>query len=157
MPDQGVDQLRALSRRLKDFGDKGMKREFSREVAAVMKPLRTSDLPQSARENLPREGGLNEKVAKTVYRIVRRTGTRSAGLRLVGRNMYNIYRMNKGQNRHPIPNTNKWTTQRITPGWFDKPTNRARPAIQSGMVRAMDRMARQIDGRERPRNDTPQL
>lgn len=154
MPDQGVDQLRAISKRLKDLGNKGLSREFTREVAKVMKPLRTQDLPASARSVLPRHGGLNEKVAKTKYRLQRRTGSRQAGIRLLAKYMYHINRMDKGQNRHPVPNTNRrvWVTQRIEPGWFTKPTEASRPQVLAGMNRAMSHMVAQIEGKERAVN-----
>lgn len=157
MAQDGVDQLRALSRRLKDFGDKGLQREFTREITIVLKPLRKEALPQSAMTTLPRHGGLNAKVAKTTFRVQRKTGVRIAGIRLVARYMYNILRMDRGRNRHKVfarPGVKTvWVNQNITPGWFTNPTNAAKPDVQAGMTRAMVHMARQLDGAERVRND----
>lgn len=161
MADQGVDQLRALSRRLKEFGDRGLQREFTREITAVMKPLRKVELPQSAMEVLPNKGGLNRRVAKTVFRIQKKTGLQQAGIRLNARYMYNILKMdNPGWVRHPVfkrrgeeGRRTVWVTQRITPGWFTRPTDAARPRVQRGMTEAMNHMARQIDGAERARDD----
>lgn len=160
MAQDGVDQLKALSRRLKDFGDKGLKREFTREITAVLKPLRKEQLPHSAMITLPKRGGLNLKVAKTLYRVSRKTGVNQAGIRLQARYMYNIFRMDRGRLRHPVfkrkgeeRRNAVWVNQNITPGWFTNPTNEAKPDIQAGMKRAMEHMARQLDGAERIRND----
>jgi hypothetical protein len=118
------------------------------------------DLPNSAIEILPNKVGLNRRVAKTSYRLQRRTGLRQAGIRLTGRYVYNILKMDDpGWVRHPVFKRKGeqgrhavWVTQRITPGWFTRPTTKAKPRLQSGMVKAMDRMARQIDGKEAVRN-----
>lgn len=162
MPADGVDELLALSKRLKALGHRGLSREFSREIAKVLKPLRTTDLPASALDTLPKKGGLNRKVAKTKYRIQRRTGSRTAGLRLVAKYQYNIRRMdNPGIVRHPVFKRKGeesrrvvWVNQKIEPGWFTKPTKTAQPRILGGMNRAMSHTVAQIEGRERSVNSS---
>jgi tape measure domain-containing protein len=92
---KGADQLAALSKRLKELGDKDLSREFSRAITAATKPL-VQDLRQSARETLPKRGGLNERVAKSQIRTQRRASSRTQGVRVVAKNPYVLARLDQG-------------------------------------------------------------
>jgi hypothetical protein len=98
---KGADQLAALSKRLKELGDKDLSREFSRAITAATKPL-VQDLRQSARETLPKRGGLNERVAKSQIRTQRRASSRTQGVRVVAKNPYVLARLDQGHVRHRV-------------------------------------------------------
>jgi hypothetical protein len=116
-----------------------------------MKPLRTRELPQSAISTLPNRGGVNRRIAKTKYTISRKTGTRTQGLRLNAKHMYNLALIDKGFLRHPAfkrrGEENRrvvWVTQRVTPGWFTEPLKDAQPDVQRKVNEAMEAVIAQI-------------
>lgn len=163
---RGAAELAALTRRLKEAGDKGLSRELTKGVNTALTPLRKTQLPASALETLPRRGGYAAIVAKSKFRVSRKNSARAPGLRLTAKNIYNLYRVDKGSLRHPIFSRksrkiagvkvkyrsqqrvlNKWVNQPVTPGWFTNPTQKAAPSIQAELNKAMHNVIRQIDGK----------
>lgn len=145
----GADDLARLSKQLREAGDKGLQRELSKSIRDALKPVRTVALPKSALETLPRRGGVGAVVAKTKYSISKKTGNRVAGLRLTAKNIYNLRRIDQGVLRHPVFKSEKrphpkWVNQKVTPGWFTKPTDDAAPDVRREIAKGMDRVARQI-------------
>ncbi len=80
--------------------------------------------------------GLRAAAANTVSASVR-SGGRSAGVYIRSRSslmpadqqklpMY----MNRGSWRHPIFGDDRWVTQTVTPGWFDRPARRHAPRVR---------------------------
>ena len=137
---RGAEQLATLSKRLKEAGDKDLKKELSAGIRQAMEPLK-QEVRQSALRTLPQRGGLARRTAKTSLRV-----TRSArGIRLVGKSSDSIRRMNSGTIRHPVfGNRSVWVDQRIPPGWWDRPTQSAAPQVRADLLKAMDRVARKI-------------
>lgn len=164
----GAAELAALSRRLKEAGEKGLAKELTQGITRAMGPLRKTELPQSALSTLPRRGGLAKIVSKSQFRVSRRNSARSPGLRLTAKNIYDLYRMDKGTVRHPVFSRkyrtiggvkvkyrrqqrvlNKWVSQPVTPGWFTNPTQKAAPQIRQNVNTAMVNVVRQIEGETR--------
>lgn len=143
---RGADQLQALSVRLKDLGDKELKREFSKAISAATKPL-VQDLRQSARETLPKKGGLNERVARSQIRTVRRASSRTQGIRVVAKNPYALGRLDQGRVRHPVFGRNVWVDQTVKSGWWTRPTEAIGPDVIRSVNAAMRNMARKLDGK----------
>lgn len=138
---RGADQLASLSRQLKELGDRGLTREFSRAVTDAVKPLR-AEVQASARQTLPHHGGLNEKVARSKFRTVRRP----LGIRVQVASSYSLRRLDQGRLRHPVfGNRDKWVDQLVTPGWWTRPTEAAVPAVQRAVQDAMDAMVRRLN------------
>lgn len=138
---RGVEQLAALSKRLKEVGDKGLTREFSRSVSSALKPL-VQELRASARATLPRSGGLAERVAKSQIRTQRRA---SSGVRVVARNPYGIKQMDEGVVRHPVfGNRSNWATQSVRAGWWTRPTEQVGPDVRKALQEALDAMAKKV-------------
>lgn len=149
--DQGARDLARLSRQLKAAGDKGLQKELTKSITQALKPLRRVALPKSALTTLPRHGHINVLVSKTKYRVSRRTGASTAGLRLTAGNIYDLLRIDQGYLRHPVFKRKGeearrvvWKTQRVTPGWFTGPTRDAAPEIQAEIKSAMERIVAQI-------------
>jgi hypothetical protein len=152
----GAEQLRDVAKRLKALGDKGLQREFNKQVAASMKTLRKHDIPASALATLPKKNGVNALVAKSSYRLSKSTSLRRYGLRLLAKNQYDLYRIDKGILRHPVfkrkgeeSRNAVWVEQRVPPGWFSKPCNHAAPQIRIDVQEAMTHIIKQIEGKER--------
>lgn len=143
---RGADQLRALSMRLKDLGDKELKREFSKAITAATKPL-VQDLRQSARETLPKKGGLNERIAKSQIRTVRRASSRTQGIRVTAKNAYVLGRLDQGHVRHPVFGHKVWVDQTVKSGWWTRPTEAIGPQVIRSVEAAMQHMARKLDGK----------
>lgn len=138
---QGVEQLAALSKRLKEAGDKNLTREFSRSVSAAMKPL-VQELRSSARSTLPSSGGLAERVAKSQIRTVRRA---ASGVRVTAKNPYGIKQMDEGRVRHPVfGNRAAWAVQSVRPGWWTRPTEQVGPDVRKALLEAMEAIARKV-------------
>lgn len=143
---KGADQLATLAKRLKELGDKDLKREFSKAIGAATKPL-VQELRQSARQTLPKRGGLAERVAKSQIRTVRRASSRTQGVRVTAKNPYVLGRLDQGQLRHPVFGRNVWVDQTVKSGWWTRPTDAIGPDVRKGVEAAMEAMARKLDGR----------
>lgn len=141
---RGADQLQALSKRLKDLGDKELKREFSKAISAATKPL-VQELRQSARETLPKKGGLADRVAKSQIRTVRRASSRTQGIRVTAKNPYVLGRLDQGKLRHPVFGRNVWVDQTVKSGWWTRPTEAIGPDVRREVGAAMAAMARKLD------------
>jgi hypothetical protein len=150
---KGAEQLASLSRQLKAAGDKALARELTKAISKAVAPLK-SELPASARSHLPKRGGLAERVAASKVGFSRRTSGQAVGLRVQAKNAYHLAQMDAGFVRHPVFKRKGeegrrvvWQTQRITPGWFSKPTEAAGPRIRAEVQAAMDVVAKQIEGK----------
>ena len=149
----GAEQFAVLARRLKELGDKELSREFSRSISTATRPL-IRGIRQSARDTLPRAGGLADRVAKTPIRTQRSSSSKRAGVRIVGRDPYNIAKLDKGRLRHPVfadpskpRNQWTWVNQKVKPGWWTTPTELAGKSVQVQVEKAMAAMKRKLDGR----------
>lgn len=147
----GADQMRAISRELKDLGNRRLKREFQKAMRDSVSPLKLK-MRQSALEVLPHRGGLGRRTATASFRI----SNTARGVRFVGRakDVRQLAALDKpGVTRHPVflrdgqsRRSVPWVRQRVTPGWASTPWEANKPAVQSAMIRAADNMGRTIDG-----------
>jgi hypothetical protein len=152
---KGLDEWKVVSKRLRAVGDKGLQREFTKQITGTLKPLRNTKLPSSALETLPTRGGLSRDVARTKYRIIKN----SKGLRLTAKGIYDLFKMDRGIVRHPIFQRKGeehrrvlWQAQRVTPGWFTRPSLAAAPEIRKDVEDAMHHVIQQIEGKEAASN-----
>ncbi|MGH3978085.1 MAG: hypothetical protein ACRDRZ_03625 [Pseudonocardiaceae bacterium] len=143
---QGADQFAALARRLKQAGDKELRRELYRGINRAAKPVR-ADIKRSALATLPTRGGLAALVAGSRIRVQRRTGGASVGIRMVGTSAHDIAAMNRGVVRHPLHgNRGFWFAQAVPPGWWDRPTLATAPAARDEIVSVIEHVKRKIEG-----------
>lgn len=146
----GAEQLRALSRDLKAAGSpvKGLRLELLRAMRLAAKPM-VDAAKESARENLPHRGGLNEYVADGAKIAARNrvATTNAVGMRIVAtEGGVRLEQMDQGTVRHPVfGNRKKWVSQTIPAGWFTKPLNERLPEVQADVILAMNIIGRRIE------------
>jgi hypothetical protein len=99
MAGRGADDLLAISRRLKAAGEKELRKEFHKGLQTAAKPL-IPKVREAARRDLPKHGGLNERIARKPMRAQVRTGAKTAGVRIVGTKV--DPRINQGRVYHPV-------------------------------------------------------
>ena len=143
---RGANQLADLAKDLKAAGYKELRRELYRGISRAMKPL-AEEARKSARENLPRRGGLNEVVASSRFTARSRMAGRNPGVRLVGaKKGHDLSAIDRGRLRHPVFGNDWWVTQIIEPGWFtDGLSDSVVVApVRKEILRAMDDVARRL-------------
>ena len=144
----GAEQLRALGRDLKAAGEegKGLRRKMLAGMRAAGRPL-AEKVKESARDNLPKRGGLNEWAAASRVTVRNSLTGKSVGTRIVvGKRKHDISDMDAGSLRHPVyGNRKKWVGQSIAEGAFSKPLEHSAPEIQAALLAVMEMTARQIE------------
>ena len=146
----GAEQLTALSKRLKDAGERGLKRELDKAIRDAVTPFREA-VRQSALNKLPRKGGLAERVADQVVPRPRKVNSsKGVGLRVtaVGRQgMRSLIALDQGRIRHPVFGDDKtWVSQRVVGRFWAMPAEELQPKVAAEVQAAIDRVAHKIDG-----------
>ena len=143
---EGAAQLRVVAQRLKAAGGGGgLRRDLLRGIKAAADPV-LNDVRSAAGAELPRTGGLAERVAGSKFSVQVRTGANTAGVRIRGQSGWNIASMNRGVLRHPVfGNRDVWVTQSIRPGWFDHPIEVKAEPIRLAVVAVVDDVARRLE------------
>jgi hypothetical protein len=136
----GADQLARLAKALKEAGAKDLQRELSRGLNRAVNPLK-ADIKQSAKDNLPRSGGLAAEIAASKLATRRPNNAKGTGLRIVAKNPYSLYHLNQGKVRHGKGNK----VQEIEPGWWTKPTEAIAPEVRREVEAAMAEVAKKLD------------
>jgi hypothetical protein len=153
MPGNGSRELAALAARLKATGNKGLRTQLLRGLKTGAAPLIVA-VKDSAREKLPKGGGLNEQVAGQRVRVSVRTGARTAGVRLLT-TAPDTAQTNSGFVRHPVFNRRNAEGKRIfvrqelpnATGWWTDPLTAGAPLVTPELTAVMVRVAREIQGR----------
>jgi hypothetical protein len=132
----GANDFLALSKRLKEAGEKGLRNELNKVMRNAAKPL-IPKIRDAARDKLPKGGGLNERIAKKPYRAQTRTGVNTAGVRIVGTKV--DPRINEGRIYHPVFGRTPGVVQDVpaAKGYFDETLERETPAIRDEVVKAL--------------------
>lgn len=142
---RGADQLALLSRRIKETGNGGLRRDLLRGIQRAAKPLK-GVAQKSALDNLPHTGGLNEVVASSKFGVRTRTSGNSPGVRVVAVSGHDIESLDKrGQLRHPVfGNRDVWVSQQVRPGWFTAALAAQAPAVRVQIIAAMQLTASRL-------------
>ena len=131
----GADEFYRVSKALKAAGETGLRNELNKAVRLAAKPL-IPKVRDAARANLPKQGKLNERIAKKPYRAQARTGTNTAGVRIVGTKV--DPRINaQGRIQHPVFGRPGSTVVQFDPdakGYFDETLREAAPQVQEEVV-----------------------
>lgn len=139
---RGADQLAALSKALKEAGDRGLQRELSKGIAKAVKPFR-----EKVRENtsvLPSSGGLAARAARNTAPRVRRNAN---GVRMVAtgkKGLKGLEELNAGTVRHPVFGRGGWASQSVTPGFWDKAVEEMAPEIRKELEAAVQAIIQKI-------------
>ena len=141
----GGDQFFALSKALKNAGRVELRKQLNKDLKAAAKPL-IKKTRSEALSVLPARGGLNRLVAKEPQRVQVRTGSKTAGVRLiVGRKRGAARSANQGKIRHPVfGHRDRWVDQTVPAGWFTDTVERDAPRIRRELLEAMERVAAEV-------------
>ncbi len=134
---KGANDFLALSKALKSAGQIELRKELHKVVRDTAKPL-IPKVREAARRSLPRQGGLNERIARKSYRAQARTGERTAGVRIVGTKV--DPRINEGRIFHPVFGRRLPIKPQIVPaarGYFDETLSREGPAVRDDILRTL--------------------
>lgn len=140
---KGANDFLALSKRLKEAGETGLRKELNKVMRDAAKPL-IPKVREAARANLPSGGGLNERIARKPYRAQVRTGTKTAGVRIVGTKV--DPRINQGRVYHPVFGRKPGVVQQVpdAKGYFDDTLRESGPEVRKAVVDALKDFTKQI-------------
>lgn len=150
----GVEQLAALARDLKAAGDRDLRKELFRGIQRGARPLKM-EAKAAALEELPKSGGLAERVANAKFSVNVRLGARNPSIRITGRgqvgsvtgNVYDLNSMDRGRIRHMTYGHRPWKDQTIRPGWFsDRMKRAADTGVRAEILSAMTTVQNKLGG-----------
>lgn len=148
----GAAEFRALAQRLKDAGEKGLRRELTKAIRDAVKPLKQEILdPEHLKPYMP------DNYVPTLLRDLKVTTFSRAGLdagvsvRVEARtprgNYRQVVKLQEGSIRHPVfGDREDWKTQYrgMRPGFFSNAVQDHGPQIRDGVVAAMHDVAQKI-------------
>lgn len=147
MPVNASAQLRGSAARLKAAGEVGVRRQMIRNLRAAAAPI-VPDIQESARESLPKAGGLNEAMAAQKPKVTVRTTGRTAGVSIRSKVRGNY--TNTGQWRHPVFSSDRkrWVKQPQSfpgaKGWWERGAEKGSPKAKVVMRGVLDEVAAEI-------------
>lgn len=139
-------RLRAVSVRLKAAGDRGNRLALLRGLKSGAAPL-VPLVGDAARAQLPKRGGLNERVAGEKVKVSVRLGARTAGVRLTT-TAPDTKLTNSGFVEHPV--FGRWITglplQAIpkAAGWWTTTLQRHSPEVTPDLLAELKRIEKLI-------------
>jgi hypothetical protein len=148
MADPAAD-IRRLARDLDAAGSKLRTRLRRRlqDATLVMIP----DIRASARQRLPRKGGLNTYVADSAITTRVSTGVRSTGVTIVGRRTkrgggVDLEAINAGTVRHPVFTSGVWVAEQVNPGFWDAAVVKHEATVRAALVGVIEDVRREFEG-----------
>ena len=140
------DALYELGLRLEAVGDGALQEKIYAKVEAAADEVKHK-INDSARENLPKRGGLNEWIA--IAPVFTRT---KAGLHhdiavfiIMTKQGHDLRSINRGRLRHPVfGDKENWVNQEIKPGYFSNPIKKNLGKIRRSVIAAADEALREI-------------
>jgi hypothetical protein len=141
----GAQDLRALSRDLKEAGRKDLRKELFAGLNRSTKPLRAA-AKANALATLPSSGGLNARVAAATM-TVRGGGAR---VTIVARpskrgGQFDPFAVDGGIVQHPTYGHAPTVSQHVKPGWFTKPMQENADVVRDELVAGIDVVARKLE------------
>jgi hypothetical protein len=141
---KGAEDFLRLSKALKAAGRTEMRKTLHKGMKDAVKPL-VPKARASARNTLPKAGGLNKLVASASIRPQVRTGRNAYGVRVVVGNKAGARATNRGLIRHPVfGNREVWKDQKVPAGWFDDVMEAGVPGVRADVERALARVVDDI-------------
>ena len=142
---EGWQKFVAVARLLRSVDDKALVKEFYAGINRSTKPLIPA-VRKSALSTLPSSGGLAKRIAGSSITTQRRMSGRTAGVRLVATNGYDIGSINRGRVRHLVFGHKPWKNQAVRPNFWDRPMEDGAPAVEQALLRVMDEVSRKTQG-----------
>ena len=140
----GADDLERVARRLKEAGNKGLRRALLKRIREVNKDTITA-IRANALATLPRRGGYADIIADSKIGTRTKMSGNSVGVSLQGRNGFDLRSLNRGRLRHPTYGHGPWVSQAVEPGFFTDPIEADLPRLQQGVVKAIDDIRDEIE------------
>lgn len=152
---EGAQSLADAAKRLKAAGDKEMLKRLRKAVKDAAKPMVVD--AQNAALAIPARGtgttGLRQRIARSIGVQVK-TGARSAAVRVrvskakMGDQFKLPRLLNSGSFRHPVFGSSTFVEQNQgSRGWFFDVGKRNKANVQREIVRAIEDVIRQVEGR----------
>jgi hypothetical protein len=135
----GAERFGVVARKLKDVGDKDLRKELLKGLQEAAKPLKVA-VANSARAKLPKRGGLAEFVASGKVTVNTRAGA-NPGITIKSQRGSGA---DKGTVRHPVFGSEVWVGQPVSPGWFTQTLTDAAPAVREELVKVIDDVAKKV-------------
>lgn len=134
---KGAEDLLKLSKRLKAAGQTELRKELHKAMRGAAKPI-VPKVREAAREQLPKSGGLNERIARKPYRSQVRTGAKTAGVRITGSKV--DPRINEGRVYHPVFGRRPGVVQQVpaAKGYFDDTIREQAPEVRDELRRVLE-------------------
>jgi HEAT repeat protein len=140
----GAEDLAAVAKALRQAGDKDLRKELYRGLRRAVKPL-IADARQHARDTLPKAGGLNERVARSKFRVTVRGAGRNPGVRITATGLDRRLDTD-GRIRHPVyGNRDAWVQQQVKPHWFQTPMQAGAGEVRRELQRVVDDIAKRLE------------
>ena len=143
----GADEFGILARRLKEAGDKELRKELYAGINRAVKPLR-ADVKAAAGDYLPKRGGYADLIASELKVSSRKRAVgQNPAIYLLGKaGKRDVSSVNRGRLRHPLfGNRRHWYNTRVTPGFWTKTLAADAPMVRVELVEAIRRVARKIE------------
>jgi hypothetical protein len=140
----GADALADVAKALRQAGDKDLRRELYSGLRRSAKPL-IAAARDNARDTLPKHGQLNERVARSKFKVQTRGAGRNPGVRITASGV-DTRLDTQGRLRHPVyGNRNTWVIQKVPAHWFTGPMERGAPRVRRELITAIATVARKIE------------
>lgn len=140
----GAKQLAELTRKFRSIEDKTVRRELSKSLTRATKRSKDA-IRASAREKLPKRGGLAASIAASRISVRNKTASRIAVLQLVTSNKHNIRAIDRGIVRHPVyGNRKKWATQKVPALFWTAPMRLNTANARRELAGALDELQRKL-------------
>lgn len=141
---KGAEDLGVLAKRLKETGDKTLRKELLTAIRVATKDTK-AQIKASALAVLPKKGGLAARVAASKFTTTTRTTGGSVGIKITAKNIHSIRGMDNGRLRHRVFGGTKWVSQTVPVGWFSKPVEASAPKVRDEVSKAMSDVAAKLD------------
>ena len=142
----GAEDLAILAKRLKETGDKGLRKELLSGLQRAAKPAKAA-VRASVLSELPHRGGLADLIGGSLkVTLNTRSAGRNPGVRIWSKDSHDISKLNKGELRHPVfGNRKNWVAQVIKAGIFTDPIEQRAPQMRQEMGQVMRTVAAKIE------------
>jgi hypothetical protein len=140
----GAQDFARLSARLREVGDKGLRRELYKGLNAAAKPAKAAIKP-NIRARLPHRGGAGDFVASTLRVTQSNRGGQNPRVVIWSKSNHNIGAINRGTLRHPVfGNKSAWASTSVEPDTFTEPIEAQAPQIRQEMEKVIRDVAAKI-------------
>jgi hypothetical protein len=141
---RGGEDFARLARRVKEVGDRQLRRELLSSIQRATRPVRDK-VREKALSTLPSSGGLAGEVAASRFSARTSMTGRNVGVRVVGASGRDVRSLDAGRLRHPTFGHKPFVSQSVEPGFFSATIEDHAPEIRDEISDAMKTIANKIE------------